>query len=185
MDSFESIVAMILEQEGYWVKNSFKVELTKKEKSDIGIPTSPRWELDLIAYKPKSNEILVIECKSYLDSTGVGFNGVCGTDEKYSKRYKLFNNSNLRNIIFGRLVSQLEQKGLCAPSPSVKLCLAIGKVAHDNDRQKIKEYFQKNNWLFFDDKWVADKLREVSKLGYENDVAIVVTKILERSRDKL
>ena len=32
MDSFESLVATLLGREGFWVRSSFKVELTKAEK---------------------------------------------------------------------------------------------------------------------------------------------------------
>ena len=76
MDSFESIVRTIFESKGYWVKTSFKVKLTKEEKRKIGRPTSPRWELDVVAYKGGSKEILVIECKSYLDGLGVSADGL-------------------------------------------------------------------------------------------------------------
>jgi hypothetical protein len=51
MDAFESLIAMLLRHEGYWTTPSFKIELTKKEKVSIGKASSPRWELDLIAYK--------------------------------------------------------------------------------------------------------------------------------------
>jgi hypothetical protein len=49
MDSFESLVASILEREGFWVRSNFKVDLTKEEKRTIGRPSSPRWEIDLLA----------------------------------------------------------------------------------------------------------------------------------------
>jgi len=62
VDSFEGLVKLILENEGYWVRERFKVELTKSEKRKIGKPSSPRWELDLLAYKPKQNKIFVVEC---------------------------------------------------------------------------------------------------------------------------
>ena len=66
MDSFESIVRTIFESKGYWVKTSFKVDLTKEEKRKIGRPSSPRWELDVVAYKGGIKEILVIECNLIL-----------------------------------------------------------------------------------------------------------------------
>jgi hypothetical protein len=71
MDSFENLMAILLEREGYWVTTSFKVDLTKSEKIKIGKPTTPRWELDLIAYKAGPNELLIVECKSFLNSIGV------------------------------------------------------------------------------------------------------------------
>src|SRR3990167_7524540 len=81
MDSFETLVGSLLEKDGFWVRTSVKVELTPEEKRKIGRPSSPRWELDLVAYKAKSNELLVVECKSFLDSPGVRARGLDGTDK--------------------------------------------------------------------------------------------------------
>jgi hypothetical protein len=41
MDHFESIIATLLEAEGYWVRRSFKVNLTQEEKRRIGKPSIP------------------------------------------------------------------------------------------------------------------------------------------------
>ena len=73
MDAFEALISMLLRHEGYWTTPSFKVELTKREKAKIEKVSSPRWEVDLVAYKGSTNEVLAIECKSFLDSTGVIF----------------------------------------------------------------------------------------------------------------
>ena len=48
MDSFEQVVAEILWREGYWVRASVKVELTKEEKREIDLPSSPRWKWLLV-----------------------------------------------------------------------------------------------------------------------------------------
>src|SRR5262245_43986030 len=58
MDAFESLISMLLRHQGYWTTPSFKVELTKEEKRNIGRTSSPRWELDLVAYKGSTNEVL-------------------------------------------------------------------------------------------------------------------------------
>ena len=71
MEFFETIIKTLLEHEGYWVRQSFKVNLTKQEKKQIGKPSIPRPEIDLLAFKPKSQEVLVLEAKSHLDSPGV------------------------------------------------------------------------------------------------------------------
>lgn len=180
MDSFETLVGSILSKEGYWVRSCVKVELTASEKQKIGRPSSPRWELDLVAYKAKSNEILVVECKSFLDSPGVRFRGLDGTDPKEAKRYKLFNDPILRKTVFGRLVKQFVSSGSCSSSPSIKLCLAAGKVASESDRDKIKKLFNRNDWGFFDNLWLKEKLHTASDSGYENEIASVVAKILLR-----
>lgn len=90
MDAFEHIVAAILDREGYWTRKEVKVEITKDEKKQIGRPSSPRWEIDVVGYKAAMNEIWVVECKSYLDSKGVSadaFTGNAGSND----RFKLFN----------------------------------------------------------------------------------------------
>lgn len=169
-----------MEKDGYWIRSSVKIELTPEEKKKIGRPTSPRWEIDLVAYKAKSNELLVVECKSFLDSSGVrasGFNGKGTSDEK---RYKLFNDPVLRKTVLGRLVKQFVASGSCSPSPFVKLCLAAGKVSSESDRDNIKKRFECEGWEFFDNSWLRERLSAVSKSGYENDVASVVAKILLR-----
>ena len=51
MDSFEAVVAAILNRQGYWTQTCVKVELTKSEKVEIGRHSSPRWELDVVAYE--------------------------------------------------------------------------------------------------------------------------------------
>jgi hypothetical protein len=65
VDAFESLVSMLLRRQGYWTAQSVKVGLTKAEKRLIGRHSSPRWEIDLVAYKGSTNALLAVECKSY------------------------------------------------------------------------------------------------------------------------
>ena len=51
MDAFETVIASILQRQGYWTLTRVKVELTKAEKRSIQIPSSPRWELDIVGYR--------------------------------------------------------------------------------------------------------------------------------------
>jgi len=178
LDSFETIVATIFENKGYWVKTSFKVDLTKAEKRRIGRPSSPRWDLDVVAYKGGANEILVIECKSYLDSTGVKVEGL--KNGKYKERYKLFNENTLRKVVFSRLLTQLIKSGSCPKNTSVKLCLAAGKVATKKDREELSEHFKSKDWGFYSDEWIKHELVNLAGSRYENEVSIVTTKILTR-----
>ena len=73
MNVFEDIVAQYLENQGYWVKQSVKVNISVKDKRTIGLPTMPRPEIDIVAFRAKGNELLMIEAKSYIDSQGVYF----------------------------------------------------------------------------------------------------------------
>lgn len=181
MDALESLVASLLEREGFWVRSCVKVELTKEEKCIIGRPSSPRWELDLVAYKGGTNELRVVECKSYLDSRGVSFAGFDGSDERYASRFKLFNEGQLRQVVFQRLVAQMSDEGRIALNPHVTLCLVAGKIASDHDRDLLRRHFEKNEWLLWDDEWLRKRLKKIADGGYENDVTDVVAKIILRS----
>ncbi|WP_457749961.1 hypothetical protein [Sulfurimonas sp.] len=107
MDYFEAIIKTLLEHEGHWVRQSFKVNLTKQEKRDIGKHSIPRPEIDLLAYNVSTNSITVLEAKSYLDSPGVRYSELCESYEIPEGRYKLFTCENYRNIVFSRLKKDL------------------------------------------------------------------------------
>ena len=182
MDAFESVVAEILHRDGYWIQNAFKVELTKEEKRDIGRPSSPRWELDLVAYSAKRNELLIVECKSYLDSSGVAFRAFDGSDMRFAKRFKLFNDEKLKCVVFNRLRHQMSDLGLIPEDTKFVLALACGKIASKSDRDKLQDHFNRNDWRLWDRLWLKGKLDELSKGGYENSQISVVSKILLRDR---
>lgn len=181
MNAFEALISMLLRHQGFWTTPSFKVELTKLEKRRIGKGSSPRWELDLIAYQGSTNEVLAVECKSFLDSTGVVFREDGFEPER---RYKLFTDRVLRKVVLKRLAQQLVSTGACAKSPKVVLCLAAGNIARKTDRSSLNAHFVRNRWRLFDPRWIRDRLREASKAGYENDIAFVVSKLLLNVRDE-
>ena len=182
MDAFEQLVSEILWMEGYWVRTSVKVELTKEEKKAIGRTSSPRWELDIVAYSGLNNLLYIVECKSYLDSRGVALRAFDGTDEQSAKKFKLFSEDNLRNVVFARLRKQLAASGACQPDPVVKLCLACGRIATDADRQGLHRHFEEKGWELWDEPWLRERLRIMSERGYENQVSAVVAKLLLRGK---
>jgi hypothetical protein len=182
MDAFEQLVSEILWMEGYWVRTSVKVDLTKEEKRQIGRPSSPRWELDIVAYSGRHNRLLVVECKSYLDSRGVALRAFDGTDDKLAKFFKLFAEENLRNVVFNRLRLQFAESGACRSNPEVKLCLACGRIATDTDRAGLHEHFAKNGWDLWDEPWLRERLKQMSDRGYENQVSAIVAKLLLRGK---
>jgi hypothetical protein len=181
MGTFQQLVGIILERKGYWVWSGFKVGFSKAEKRAIDRPSSPRWELDIIAYKGASNELLVVECKSYLDPKGVTFKSFDPHD-KTSNRYKLFIEPRLRQTVFRRLTSQLVRDSSGGPLPAIKLCLAAGKTATEQDHRCLTDRFQKEGWRLWDDDWIRNALKEMSESGYEHDTSAVVAKLLLRQR---
>jgi hypothetical protein len=50
VDAFEQVVRDILWLHCYWDRTSVKVNLTRQDKLRIGRASSPRWEIDVVAY---------------------------------------------------------------------------------------------------------------------------------------
>jgi hypothetical protein len=178
MDGFETLVAEILEGEGFWVRRGVKVPLTKEEKRRIQRPSTPRWEIDLLAYRPCENRLLVVECKSYLDSPGVDLADLKGG--KHATRYKLFTEPVLRDVVFGRLETDFVTRGLCRFTPTIQLALAAGRIR--SDATELRTYFAANEWLLFDVTWLRERLQVFSDGGYVNSVAAMVAKLLLREQ---
>jgi hypothetical protein len=137
MDAFEQVASEILWMSGFWVRTSVKVELTKEEKRLIGRHSSPRWELDIVGHSGRENLLRVVECKSFLDSTGVKACAFDGSDPEEAKRYKPFNEPELRRIVFNRPCLQFTAAGAYREAPQVRLSLACGKIKNDRDRGKF------------------------------------------------
>lgn len=131
MDAFEQLAADIFWNEGYWVRTGVKVELTREEKIRIGRHSSPRWEIDLVAYNAADGELLALECKSYLDSGGVhAAHFLPGS--RYAHRYKLFHDEALRETVLERLRLQCVERRLCPPDAAVRLGLIHGHATNHN-----------------------------------------------------
>lgn len=184
MDAFESLIATLLRRDGYWVETSVKVELTKDEKRTINRPSSARWELDVVAYKARENQILVVECKSFLDSRGVVFNNGGFWSPGKKDVYKLFNEPVLRQVVLDRLVHQLVERGACAAGVSVTLGLATGKLANGTDRSALRDRFDAEGWLLMDDTEIRRRLADCVDSSYENDPALIAAKVLMRGSDR-
>ena len=179
MDAFEKVIGQILDYQDYWTRISFKVELTKEEKVEMGRPTTPRWELDVVGYKASINEVLVVECKSYLNSPGVHVRDF-DSSSKLASRYKLFVEPQTREVVFRRLALQLTEKGLCAPKPVVRLALAAGKIA--GSEAELGQLFENAGFVLFTPDWICEGLSEISAASYDNEVASVVAKLLLRRK---
>ena len=180
MDAFEAVVGEILHREGYWVQSPYRVDLTKQEKVEIGRPSSPRWELDIVAYKASLNQVLIVECKSYLDSPGVRFSGFDGSNPKVATRYKMFNDDTLRHVVQNRMTRQMSEAGLVSEAPDVKLALACGKIVSEYDRAQLQDHFDERGWLLWDKAWLQRRLERLSAEGYENSAVAVTAKLLLR-----
>lgn len=179
MDHFEGIVATLLEAEGYWVRRSFKVNVTKEEKRLIGKHSIPRPEIDLLALNFAKNEVIAFEAKSFFDSPGVNFNELSATHDIPEGRYKLFTSARYRSIVFSRLHQDLIACGMANANTEIRLGLAAGNV-HQGHAAIIRDFLQKNSWQFWSPDDIKAKVTALAERGYENDASIITAKILMR-----
>ena len=179
MDYFEGLIKTLLEHEGYWVRQSFKVNLTKQEKRDIGKPSIPRPEVDILAFKPENNQVIAFEAKSYLDSPGVKLNELQQSHVIPEGRYKLFTCDNYRSIVFLRMKQDLIDLGMGTPDTKITLGLAAGNV-YQSKSKEIREFLISRGWPFLSPEDIREKVTALAAKGYENEPSIITTKILKR-----
>ncbi len=179
MDHFESIISTLLEAEGYWVRRSFKVNVTKDEKRQIGKPSIPRPEIDLLALNFAKNEVLVLEAKSFFDSPGVRLDKLAEEHEVPEGRYKLFTSERYRNVVLSRLQSDLINCGMANSKTKFILGLVAGKI-YQGRSESIRKFMSDNNWFFWSPEDIKQKVTALAERGYENDPAIITAKILIR-----
>jgi len=181
MNAFEQIAAHFFEAQGYWTRVGLKIAVTTEEKRAVGNPTMPRPEVDIVAFKPGPNELLIVECKSFLDSGGVRVESFIGEDSVHKDRLKLFNLKKLRELITEKLVAQLREEGLLLRNnPTIRYGLVAGKIKA-GDESRLREIFNDNGWLLITPGELAQGLRKFANRGYEDDIVTMVVKILERN----
>lgn len=179
MDHFENIIKTLLEADGYWVRQSFKVNLTKEEKRQIGKHSIPRPEIDLLALHFSRNEVLAFEAKSFLDSPGVKLAELQEEHEIPEGRYKLFTSERYRSIVLARLLKDLVESGMANAATKVSVGLAAGNV-YQGQSANIHEFMSAKGWFFWSPEDIKSKVTALAKRGYENDPAIITAKILMR-----
>lgn len=177
MDSFETIVGKLLEQEHYWVLRNWMVVISKEDKRALDNHSMPRPEIDLVAFSPARNELLIVECKSYLDSRGVGKSSF---DSDVPRPIRLFSDEKYRALITERLIEGLLTNGLLAMRPQIKYGLVCGNMIK-SEALFVEQLFERNGWLLWKPHKVATRIRGLASLEYENNLATIMAKILQRN----
>jgi len=183
MDYFEDTVKTILEREGYWVRQSFKVELTRDEKLEVmqdpRRASIPRVEVDLLVFDAQKNNVLVLEVKSLINSLGVQIKELKEEHEIPQGRYKLFTSANYKRVVFKRLKSQLMQLQMASETTTLQLGLAAGKVHRWGETSaEFDKLFKQNDWEFWSPQLIKSKLEKMAGDGYENNPTVLAAKIL-------
>jgi hypothetical protein len=180
MDSFEYIAARLLEDEGYWTRIGVKVNVSKEEKRLLGKSSLPRPEVDVVAFKPASNELLLVECKSYMDSHGVSMD-ILAPGGKHWGRLKVFHTPDLRKLIEARICDQLKASGLLfSKPPRIRWVLFAGRIKPGHEAQ-VASCLATAGWALRGPAEITAQLRRFAQRGYENELATVVIKLLERN----
>ncbi|MEI7752557.1 MAG: hypothetical protein WCJ71_10790 [Candidatus Omnitrophota bacterium] len=178
MDAFESIVALFLQEEGYWVRRSVKVPISRNDKRAMGLPSMPTPEVGLVAYNPRKNKLLLIESKSFLDSYGVRYQSFVGGRED-SKRYRLFTDKMFQRIVSRRLLKLYQAKGLALRNTKVKFGLAAGKIYSD-DEKRLASHFAKKGWELFTPRQIKDRIKALAEKPWENNEVVLTAKLILR-----
>jgi hypothetical protein len=180
MDAFEQIVEGLFRHKGFWTQIGYKIDVLPEEKRAIGKPSMPRPEIDILAYKPVTNDLWWIECKSYMDSYGVSYQSF-KPNGKGAERYKIFTNDRYREIVSQALLRQVTdvERPLVLPHPRLHFCLVAGKV-RENEREDLRNHFKNRDWTLIDERMLKQELTELSGSGYENNIAVMVAKLLNR-----
>jgi len=154
IEKFENIVATLLEEEGFWVRRGFKVNVSLEEKKQIGKQSSPRPEIDMLAFHLGRNEVLALDVKAYLDSPGAKLAQLQEVHEVPAGRFKLFTSERYRQIVLSRLKQDLVALGMANAETSVKLGMVAGKV-NQGQSEAIREHMSERQWLF----WSPDDVK--------------------------
>jgi hypothetical protein len=185
MNAFEDIVAVYLEERGYWVRQHVKVHnITKEDKVALGRFSLPTPEIDIVAYEVVKDTLFIVEVKSLLDSYGVHYNAVSGlgnseADKKDAKRYRLFNDDIFRTVITKRLREEYLSEKLINSKTIISYALVAGNIATTWDEEKLKDYFvQKAWWLILPDD-IKNGIKELSKKGWEDSVIVMTAKLVK------
>lgn len=181
MDQFERLVATLLEADGYWVRQSHRIKLTSEEKAEIeSHHTSPRVEIDLIAYKPATNDLQIIEVKSFHDSdSGVTCSDIDGTNSNSDKKYPLVRNPARRELTQRLVLRDLQDQGLVTSTAVPSYCLVLGK-ASPGESNKIRNYLLSIMWRYWGPEDIKARLQKLAKTGYRDDLVYFTAKSLLR-----
>jgi hypothetical protein len=168
MEKFENTVSTLLEAEGFWVRRAFKVNVTLEEKRQVGKQSSPRPEIDMLAFHLGRNEVLALDVKAFLDSPGVKLAHLLEEHEVPAGRHKLFTSERYRTIVLARLLQDLIAAGMANAQTQVRLGMVVGKV-NQGQSEAIRELIEAKGWLF----WSPDDIKQkvVARTERANDPA--------------
>lgn len=179
MDAFELIIGQLLEEEKFWIRHCVKINLLPEEKRLIGKHSTPRPEIDIIAFDVRSNTIFLLEVKSYLDSPGVCYEDIVKEQEQQEGRYKILTSKNYGKVLSERLLRDWKEKGVINADTKVNFGLIAGKI-YKNKESELGEYIKSKGWLFWGPTIIKKKMTALADKDYENNAVTIAAKLLLR-----
>ncbi len=178
MNAFETLIGGLLRRDGIWVYPSYRVLLSKEEKREIGKPSLPRPEIDVLGYQARDNRLLWIECKSYLDSHGVSRRAFDGSNAAFAARFKVFTDAKYRRVASRVLLKQVVKQGLVPSKPRLEFWLIAGHIA-PGSRDWLEKHFSRHGWELRSKDWIVGHLTTMSSDAHEDDAAMMVAKLMQ------
>lgn len=181
MNHFKELCKYLLERENYGVRTNVKVNITKKEKASFGKPTSPRPEIDIVAYRATENALLILKVKSFLNSSGVHIEQVRQKDPKYDG-YNILTGMKYQKVVSQRLIYGFIRDGLIKPNPKVQFGLIAGKISK-NQFNEFYELAKERDWFFWGPKELKERVIALQGLAYEDNPFVVTSKVLRELKN--
>ncbi len=123
--------------------------------------------------------MIAFEVKSFFDSPGIVLTHFTPSHDLPEGKYKMFTCAPYRDIVFKQLRADLVSQNLITSNFKIKLGLIAGN-GRKPDIENIRALFQKQGGEFWAPEDVKAKVKHFASEGYENDPAVITTKILER-----
>ena len=156
------------------------IQVSKTIKPAIQEARKERGIRSLASRKPSENLIVAFEAKSYLDSPGVSFKEIKATHKRPKGRYKIFTCKGYREVVLKRLKAELIKRGMATKKTEIKLGLIAAKVKGKDAEKAFADYMAERILKFWGPSEITDRLNNLAKCDYENNVSVIVSKILTR-----
>jgi hypothetical protein len=179
LNASESLLAELLELDGWSCHPGYRVSISKPDKVKIGRPSHPSTiEVDVLALK--HGRVMWVESKTYMDSNGVQAKTL---QEGYAGpgRVRVFNDRVFREVARKALLRQLRDNGAIEKNfKTVDFGFAAWKFQNEAAREAVAQRFEKQGWHLFDRAWLVQHLELLADTSYRDSTAALVVKLLRR-----
>ncbi len=169
-----------MEEEGYWVRQGVRANLSKAQKESLGNPTMPRPQVDVVGYSPKRRELVFLEVKSLLDSRGVTLKGLKHWYQRRPNRYKLLNVPRYQAAVTKAILREYRRAGLVTGRIRIRVGLAAGNVPQ-SERSAVRIFAQDQGWFYLGPEQITEGIRRLSRGPYEESAVILAAKLLRQN----